>query len=345
MKPRIWLLPATIAALSFVAIARAPADDFYKGKTVTFVVGFSAGGGFDTYTRLIARHFGKHLPGNPTVVVENRTGAGSLIAANYIYNQAPKDGTVIGNWIGPLVLQQVLGNKAARFDGRKFGWLGVPTPDSGVCALTKASGINTMDDWFKSKRPIKIGGTAPGSTTDDVPNLLQAALGLPMKLVEGYKGTAKIRLAAESGEIDGGCWAWESIKPTWAKGLQSGEVHIVLQTTEEPHPELKNVPVAMQYAKTDEAKALLDIASGIYAKGARPYSVPPGVPQDRLQLLQKAYMATLRDPDLLAEAKKSKIDIDPVDGPTIAKLMAGLYEIKPALKSKLAKLLIPGKKM
>jgi tripartite-type tricarboxylate transporter receptor subunit TctC len=212
------LLSATIAALSLVAIPRAPAEEFYKGKTITFVVGFSAGGGFDTYTRLIARHFAKHIPGNPTVVVENKTGAGSLIAANYIYNQAPHDGTVIGNWIGPLVLQQVLGNKAAKFDGRKFGWLGVPTPDSGVCALTKASGIKTMDDWFKSKRPIKIGGTAPGSTTDDVPNLLQAALGLPMKLVEGYKGTAKIRLAAESGEIDGGCWAWESIKPTWAKG-------------------------------------------------------------------------------------------------------------------------------
>jgi tripartite-type tricarboxylate transporter receptor subunit TctC len=344
MKPRFWLIPATIAALLLVAIPRAPADEFYKGKTVTFVVGFSPGGGFDTYTRLIARHFAKHVPGNPTVVVENKTGAGSLIAANYIFNQAPHDGTVIGNWIGPLVLQQVLGNKAAKFDGRKFGWLGAPVSDSGACALTKASGINTMDDWIKSKRPIKIGGTAPGSTTDDVPRLVQAALGIPMKLVEGYKGTAKIRLAAESGEIDGGCWAWESIKPTWAKALQSGEVHIVLQTIEEPHPELKNVPLAMQYAKTDEAKALLEIASGTYSRGVRPYSVPPGVPQDRLQLLQKAFMETLRDPDLLAEAKKSKIDIDPVDGPKIAKLMAGLYEFKPEFKSKLANLLLPGKK-
>ena len=342
MKQRTWLLPVTIAALSFVAISRAPADEFYKGKTVTFVVGFSAGGGFDTYTRLIARHFAKHLPGNPTVVVENRTGAGSLIAANYIYNQAPHDGTVIGNWIGPLVLQQVLGNKAAKFDGRKFGWLGVPTPDSGVCALTKASGINTMDDWFKSKRPIKIGGTGPGSTTDDVPRLVQAALELPMKLVEGYKGTAKIRLAAESGEIDGGCWAWELIKPTWAKGLQSGEVHIVLQTTEKSNPQLKDVPRAIQYAKTDEARKLLSIANGPYSQGARPFTTPPGLPQDRLQLLQKAFMETLRDPELLQDAKKSKVDIDPVDGPTIAKLMAGLYELDPAFKSKLANLLIPG---
>ncbi len=344
MRPRIWLLPATIAALLLVAIPRAPADEFYKGKTVTFVVGFAAGGGFDTYTRLIARHFGKHVPGDPTVVVENRTGAGGLIAANYLYNQAPHDGTVIGNWIGPLVLQQVLGNKAAQFDGRKFGWLGVPTPDSDVCALTKASDIKTMDDWFKSKRPIKIGSTGPGSATADVPRLLQAALELPIKLVEGYRGTAKVRLAAESGEIDGGCWAWESIKATWAKGLQSGEVHIVLQTTEKSHPELKNVPLAIQYAKTDEARALLDVAAGIYAKGARPYTVPPGLPQDRLQLLQKAFMETLRDPDLLAEAKKSRLDIDPVDGPTMAKLMSGLYDLSPALKSKLTKLLIPGRK-
>jgi tripartite-type tricarboxylate transporter receptor subunit TctC len=342
MKPRVWLLPVTIAALFLVAIPRAPADEFYKGKTLTFVVGFAAGGGFDTYSRLIARHIGKHIPGNPATVVENRTGAGSLIAANYLYNQAPKDGTVIGNWIGPLVLQHVLGNKAAKFDGRKFGWLGVPTPDSVVCALTKASGIKTMDDWFKSKRPIKIGGTGPGSTTVDVPKLVQAALDVPMSVVEGYKGTSRVRLAAESGEIDGGCWAWESIKPTWAAGLQSGQVHVVLQAIEKSHPELKNVPLAVKLAKSDEARALLGIASGVYSQGARPYTVPPGVPQDRLQLLQKAFMATLRDPDLLKEAKKSKVDIDPVDGPTIAKLMGGVYELSPALKSKLTKLVIPG---
>src|SRR5262249_20405799 len=137
-------LPATVAALFLVAIPRAPADEFYNGKTLTFVVGFSAGGGFDTYTRLIARHFGNHVPGNPTVVVENRTGAGSLIAANYIYKQGPRGGTVHGKWLGALVPQQVLGNTAAKFDGRKFGWLGVPTPDSGVCALTAASGIKTI---------------------------------------------------------------------------------------------------------------------------------------------------------------------------------------------------------
>jgi hypothetical protein len=171
---------------------------------------------------------------------------------------------------------------------------------------------------------------------------VEAALGLPIKLVEGYKGTAKVRLAAESGEIDGGCWAWESIKPTWARGLQAGDVHIVLQTIEKSHPDLKNVPLAIQFAKTDEARALLGIANGPYSQGARPYSIPPGVPQDRLQLLQKAFMETLRDPDLLKEANKSQVEIDPIDGPTVAKIMAGVYELSPAFKTKLLNLLVPG---
>ena len=343
MISRNLVFPAALAALSLAMMPQASANDFYKGKTVTFVVGFSAGGGFDTYTRLISRHFAKHVPGSPTVVVENRPGAGSLIAANYIYNQAPKDGTVIGNWIGPLVLQQVLGNKAAKFDGRKFGWLGAPTSDSGACALTKASGIKTMDDWFKSSRPIKIGGTAPGSTTDDVPKIMQEALGFPMKHVSGYAGTSKVRLAAESGEIDGGCWAWESIKPTWASALKSGDVRIVVQSTAKPHPDLKDVPLAIQYAKTDDARSLLGIVSGVYAAGARPYSVPPGVPADRLKLLQKAFMDTLNDPELRKDAAKSRIEIEPVDGPTVAKLMAELYDLKPELKAKLQAILLPGR--
>jgi len=177
-----------------------------------------------------------------------------------------------------------------------------------------------------------------------VPKILQAALGLPIKLVEGYQGTAKVRLAAESGEIDGGCWAWESIKPTWASGLKSGDVTIVLQSIEKSHPDLQNVPLAAKYAKTDDARALLRIANGPYANGARPYTVPPGVPPARLELLQKAFMATLRDPDLLKDAEKSKLDIDPIDGPTTAKLMAELYDLSPALKDKLRELLIAGHK-
>src|ERR687892_288554 len=345
MKRNSWLSISMIAGLIVLAGGgRAmAADDFFKGKTIRFIVGFAAGGGFDTYSRMIARHIGKHIPGNPNTVVENMTGAGSLIAANYMYNRAEPDGLTIGNFIGPLVLQNVLGNKATKFDGRKFGWLGVPTPDSGVCVLTKASGISSVDEWFKAKEPVKLGGTAPGSTTDDVPKLVKAAIGLPIQMIEGYKGTARIRVAAEAGEIDGGCWAWQSIKPTWAKALESGEVLAVLQTMLESHPELKHVPLAINYAKTDEARELLKIVDGAYGVVARPYSVPPGMPKERLMMLQKAFMETTKDPELLAEAKKAKLEFKPVDGPTIAKLFAGFYDLKDTTKSKLKAIILPGK--
>jgi tripartite-type tricarboxylate transporter receptor subunit TctC len=344
MKCKIRLALVIILGVVFLGTTqRAGADEFYKGKTIRFIVGFAAGGGFDTYTRMIARHIGKHIPGHPDTLVENMTGAGSLVAANYIYNKAQPDGLTIGNFIGPLVLQDAIGNKAAKFDGRKFGWLGTPTPDSGVCVLTKASGISTVDEWFKAKQPVKLGGTAPGSTTDDVPQLVQEAIGLPLKVIEGYKGTSRIRVAAEAGEIDGGCWAWESIKPTWTKALESGDVRPVLQTMLKSHPELKEVPVAINYAKTAEARELLKIVDQAYGVTARPYSVPPGMPQERLALLQEAFMATMKDPEMLAEAKKAKLEFKPVDGPTIAKIFTGFYDLKDATKAKLRAIVLPGR--
>jgi tripartite-type tricarboxylate transporter receptor subunit TctC len=325
---------------SFVA----GADDFYQGKTIRLIVGFAAGGGFDTYSRAIARHLGKHIPGKPSVVVENMTGAGSLIAANHIFNAAKPDGLTLGNWIGPLVVQQALGNPAAKFDGRKFGYLGVPVADSGVCALTKASGITSADQWLASKKPVKLGGTAPGSTTDDVPKIVAEAIGLPIQMISGYKGTADIRLAADGGEIDGGCWAWESIKPTWQKGIAEGSVNIVLQTMTESHPELKNVPLAVKYAKTDDARALLDIVNGPYGQLARPYTTPPGLPKDRLELLQKAFMDTMKDKEFLDDAKKAKLEIQALDGPAAAKQFAALYNLKPDLQAKLKSIVIAAKK-
>lgn len=346
MLRKISLLALTVfgLALVFGKVQSAGAAEFFKGQTIRFIVGFAAGGGFDTYTRLIARHFGKHVPGNPSTIVDNMTGAGSLVAANYIFNKASRDGLTIGNWIGPLVLQHVMGNKAAKFDGRKFAFLGIPTPDSGVCALTKASGIKTAEDWFRSKRPIKLGGTAPGSTTDDVPKLVAKAIDLPVQMIEGYKGTSRIRVAAESGELDGGCWAWQSIKPTWAKGLESGNIRIVLQTMLKSHPELKHVPLAINYAKTDEAKKLLQVVNDAYGDGARPYTLPPGVPKDRVRLLQKAFIDTLSDPELLAEAKKAKLEIDPIDGPAATKIFSGFYAYDPALINKVKEIVLPGKR-
>src|SRR5919109_2273244 len=175
------------------------ADEFYRGKSVRIVVGFSAGGGFDTYARAIARHMAKHIPGSPSIVVENMTGAGSLIAANHVYKVAKPDGLTIGHFIGGLIMQQVMGGSGIEFDARKFELIGVPVKENVVCALRKESGITSMETWMAAKTPVKLGGTAPGSTTDDVAKVLKEAVRLPIQLVSGYKGTADIRLAADSG--------------------------------------------------------------------------------------------------------------------------------------------------
>lgn len=316
-------------------------EPFYKGKTIQFIVAYSPGGGFDTYTRAIARHFGKHVPGNPTVLVTNMTGAVGFIAANYLYNKAKPDGLSIGHFTGTLVLQHVLGYKAAEFDGRRFGWLGVPTTDNGVCALTKASGITSLAGWLNSREPVKLGGHGPGSVTSDTGRILEAAIGLPVRVIDGYKCTADIRLAAESGEVAGGCWGWESVKPTWAKGLESGNVRVIVQTTLKPHAELKDVPLAISYAKTREGRRLLEVLDYAYGTAFRTYAIPPGTPKDRVEILQKAFLDTLKDPEFLAEAKKAKLDVNPVDGPTTAKILASFYDLEPGIKATLRKLLIP----
>ena len=335
-----FLLPMFISLSLVTAALAGSVEEFYKGKTIQFVVGGSAGGGYDTYTRLIARHFAQYVPGNPSMVVQNMPGAAMLIAANYIYNSAPRDGTVIGHWSGPLILQHMMGNPAVQFEGRKFGWLGMPTSDSLVCILSDRSGIKTADQWGKAKTRVKLGAIGPGTSGTDDTKLLAAATDFPMQLSEGYKGTAEIRIAAETGEVDGTCaFGWQSAKVTWANALRARQVHVVLQTTLEPHPELKGVPLAVDYAKTEEGKKFLRIAGDLYGK-QRLYSLPPQVPEERLRVLQKAFINTLKDSQFLAEAEKAKLEIEPVDGPGIEKMVNGLYEIEPAIVNRVKQLLV-----
>jgi tripartite-type tricarboxylate transporter receptor subunit TctC len=241
----VFLLPIVISVL-MVSARAASVEDFYKGKTIQFIVGGTAGGGYDTYTRLIARHFAQFVPGKPSTIVQNMPGAAMLIAANYTFNSAPRDGTVIGHWSGPLILQHMMGNPAVQFDGRKFGWVGMPTSDALVCITTERSGIKTAEDWRKAKTRIKLGAIGPGTSGTDDTKLLAAATDFPLQLIEGYKGTADIRIAAETGEVDGTCaFGWQSAKVTWANALQARQVHVVLQTMLESHPELKGVPLAI----------------------------------------------------------------------------------------------------
>lgn len=327
-----WISKLASVSILIVAASRpAAGQEFYAGKNLVIVVGAAPGGGFDTYSRIAARHIGKHIPGNPGTIVQNMPGAGNLIAANYIYNKAAPDGLTVGHFSGSMIFKHVLGDQGVMFDGRKFDWLGTPAPERHACVLTDKSGVKNLEEWVAAKRPMKIGSLGPGNATSALPLLLKAVLGLPINVIEGFKGTSDIRLSAESGEIDGACWGWDSIKVTWAKGVESGFVRPIIQTTIEPHPDLPNVPVAIQQAKTKDGQDLLRLGYQAYGPSAIAYSVPPRVPKDRLIVLQKAFIASMKDPDFLAETKKANLVVSPIDGPGIAKIVAELYSVEPKL--------------
>lgn len=337
-KNSFALLATAVWLFGLVTLAQP--QDVYRDKTLTFIVGYSPGGTYDQYTRLIARHIGKYLPGNPTRIVENMPGAGGIIAANHLYNRVKPDGLTIAAWASPLILQHVMGNDAIKIDGRKVGWIGIPGPYDTACHFNQASGIRNMDDWVNSKRPLKISSIGPGTSLSDVPKLLKAALNLPLEMVEGYKGGAEARLAVESGEVDGLCASWQATKVSWRSQINAGKIRVVLQATLKSHPDLKTIPLAINYAKTDQARTLLRVADNVHAYQF-PYSVSPGTPPERLKILQQAFMKTMRDKDLAAEAKKADLEVAPVDGPTTAKTFASLYELSPTLIAQLKEILIP----
>jgi tripartite-type tricarboxylate transporter receptor subunit TctC len=330
------VLPVISAATVIVllSIVTAPAQElFYKGKTLRIVVATSAGGGYDTYTRSIARHLSKHIPGNPNILVENMAGAGHRIGANHV-KMAKPDGLTLGHFQGSLFLAQALGEKGIEFDTLKYEFIGAPVRDTRACAVTKASGITDVEKWFASKTPVKLGGIGLGAT-EEIPRMLKVALGLPIQIISGYKGTAEIRLAAESGEVAGGCWTWDSIKATWSGAIKSGDAVVVLQILGKPHPELPSVPLAISYAKSDETRQLIQVGIQDPSEYSRPYVAPPGTPRDRVQLLRKAFQDTMKDPELLADAAKSKLDIEPVSAEELEKTVAGLFKLSPSLVTKL----------
>ncbi|MBI4528272.1 MAG: hypothetical protein HY695_31140 [Deltaproteobacteria bacterium] len=340
MRNKISTLIVAMAIFGLTADLPVFAQEFFKGKTLKIIVGFAAGGGFDTYSRTLARHLGRHIPGNPTIVVENMTGAGGLISANYVYKIAKPDGLTLGNLqVGPLIVAQILKRSGVEYDARRFEYVGVVVKDNPVCAFTRRSGITSMEKWIASKTPVKIGGIAPGSVVYDHIRILQTALGLPIQLVSGYKGTAEIRLAAEGGEVAGGCWTWESIKATWRRAIESGDAVVVLQLLPKPLRDLPGIPLAIDFAKTDEARQLIqsgihDISNMIFA-----YGFPPGTPKELVQVLRRSFSDTMHDRDFLADAKKSNLNIDPMTGEELEKTAAGFFQLNPSLVAKLREVL------
>jgi tripartite-type tricarboxylate transporter receptor subunit TctC len=333
----------TVAVLGLLLGSGAPAiaQEFYQGKTIRIVVGFGAGGGFDAYARALSRHMGKHIPGNPTLVVENMTGAGSLVAANHLYKVAKPDGLTFGTFHGSQVMAQLVGVQGIDFDSRKLQWVGAPGKNHDICLLSKASGITSVQQWLAAKSPVRLGGSAPGASTDDFPKILRAVLGLPLRIVTGYKGTADMRLAVESGEISGLCGiSAASVRATWKRQLDAGDVNVVLQNAPQPHADLPgNIPLAIQLAKTEEGRQLIE--NGIHAPSAitYAYSAPPATPPDRIQLLRRAFSSTTEDPEFLAEAKKANLDVNSIPGEEVAKLIAELFSLEPKLVARLKELL------
>jgi tripartite-type tricarboxylate transporter receptor subunit TctC len=337
------IIPIALAFFVCAALVGSGHAQYYKGKTIHFNVGLSAGGGFDVYTRLIGRHFSKHVPGNPSIVVDNVTGAGGLILANQFYNNAKPDGLTIATYPGPIILRHVLGYKGVLLDGRKLRWLVALTPAAQACALSKASGIKSAEEWLASKKPIKLGGLAPGDDTIDLPKIVKATTNLPIQIIEGFKGVANVRLAVESGEVDGACFNWYGMKGTWQNRIESGDVRVVLQNLLEPHPDLKNVPLVTKFAKNREAAQLLESGLKAYAVPMYVYNAPPGTPDERVETLRKAFMETLRDRAFIEESQKAKLDVEPIDGAELANVFASLYQIPANLVTQLSEIVVPQK--
>ena len=344
----LGLLPG----LALAAQAAKPAFDekavanFYRGKAVRIIVGFSAGGGYDQYSRLIGRHISKHIPGNPTIVVENMAGAGSIITANHTFNAAPKDGTVIGNISGPIVLEQLFGNSAVQFDMGKFRYLAVPVSETYLMIVTRKPGVAKWDEIVgPTGKQVSI-GAIPGSTVEHAPILARDVLGANLKVVSGYKGTADVRLAIDSGEVDGFFNTWTSSKITSYDKIKNGDWQVLAQLSEKPIKDLiiPNVPTISQIAQTDEHRLIMKFGTSTPNAFGKVYVLPPGTPADRAAALENAFAKVFADKELIADAKKGKLEIDPLIGEEIHKLVVEFLGMSPELKKKLHTALKSGKK-
>ena len=336
----ILLILAGQLAIAESSRAASTGDDFYRGKVIRIIVGFSAGGGFDTFARTVARYMGKYIPGNPSIIVDNMPGAGSLIAANHIYRVAKPDGLTIGAFNGNQILGQLVGAQGVHFDPRKMEWVGAPGYNHDLCVLHQRTGIANAEQWLASKTPLKLAGSAPGATTDDVAKVLKEAIGLPMRLVTGYKGTADMRVAVESGEMDGLCgFSWVSVRSTWRRAVESGQAVIMLQSAPKAHTDLPKVPLSIGFAKTPEARQLIE--AGVHQPGAitYSYSLPPNTPKERVQLLRRGFIQAVKDSDLLNDANRANLEIAPAFGEEIALAIDNMFKTPSAVVAKLKEVL------
>jgi tripartite-type tricarboxylate transporter receptor subunit TctC len=331
-----------VSVVAALLLSTAPAlsqDSFFKGKTMRIIVGGPPGGGFDTYARMIARIMPKYIAGAPTIIVDNMPGAGMMIAANHVYRIAKPDGLTIGHFTGSQTINQVLDLPGVEFDMRKFSYLGAPTADHFSCAFIKGSEVTSSDKWLALKRPAKMGAIGPGNLTDNTLRVLSASTNFPIQLISGYKGTAPIRLAMESGELDGSCWGWDSIKSTWAGALESGDGVVVVQAAPKAHPDLPKVPLAINFGKNQDGKQLIDVVIHGGNIFERTFLLPPGVPKARADLLKGAFAKTMRDSEFLGDAAKARLGVAPISGDELERRVHAFFKLPNDLKAKMKRVL------
>jgi len=327
-----WIVASTFAPIPAYSDEN---SDFYAGKTVQLVIGYATGGGYDDYARLLGRHIGRRIPGHPTVVVQNMPGAGSIRAANYLYNIAPKDGTVFGGFARGIFLDPLLGRaEGMRFTPATFGWLGSISNDIGVCAFRSDAGIDSWAD-MQTKR-YKIGATGAGADSDVFSNLLRRMFNLPMQLVLGYPSVPETVLAIQRKEVDGRCgWSWSTLSTRNRDLWLSKQIRVVLQLGDKRIAELAEVPTVLDVAGSTEQQAVLKL---IVARQmmARPFVAPPGIPSARLTTLRNAFDATMQDPEFLADAQRQNLDVRPVTGAEADALIAQVYATAPDIVKRAA---------
>jgi tripartite-type tricarboxylate transporter receptor subunit TctC len=307
-------------------------EDFYKGRNMNLYIGYSTGGAYDFYARSIGRFMGRHIPGNPTLVPQNMEGAGSLRLANFLYRVAPHDGSAFGTIGRGIPFDPLLLGQGDAFDAQKFSWIGSANNEVSVCVAMRDSGITKFEDLFTKE--LTVGGTGTSADTDQFPRVLNSVLGTHFKVVEGYPGGNDVVLAMERGEVKGRCgWSWSSVKTTHKDWLDDKRMVVLVQLSLTRHPEMPDVPLVSDFAKTDEQRAILKL---IFARNVigRPYLAPPNLPPDRLATLRQAFMDTMKDKDFLAEAQKTDLEVNPVSGEDVEKLVKEVYATPPDIIAK-----------
>lgn len=338
--PRLRILPLCAALLftgSVTTAHSAGAINAFADKTVQMYIGYSAGGGYDVYARLIARFLGAHIPGHPEVVPSNMPGAGSLRLANWLYNVAPKDGLAIGAVARGIAFDPLLNPGDNQYEATKFNWLGSANNEVSVCVSWQTTGIKSIDDL--KARELTVGGTGGAADTDQFPKIMNGVLGTKMRLIVGYPGGNDINLAMERGEVGGRCgWSWSSVVSTRPDWLKDKKVNVLVQLAMQKHPDLKDVPLIMDLATSNEDKQMFRLVFARQTMG-RPFVLPPGVSKENVALLRRAFMETVKDPSFKTEADKGKLEIEPVDGEDVQRLVEEAYSTPKAIVQRTVELL------